>query len=170
MLGQEEFLWSPRYGLTGRVDASIRVHSNQETSVVPLNIKFSRFPRKDQESFFKGPSLDDRANIQLLSLLVSERYGTPSGNGLLYYLDVPALNAVSWTRSEIRDVFVMRNLIASYARSLSTRPREIDMEDFASRLPQVSWDLEECKHCFSADLCLVYERVGSLHFLFRKAL
>jgi hypothetical protein len=158
MLGKEEFLWSPRYGLIGRLDSSIRVVQDGLSYIVPLNIKFSRFS-KGSEYSFAGASIDARAHIMLLGLLVSERYDMPVGKGFLYFLDGRnILETVEWRQREIRDIFVMRNLLAFYARKKTFN--NIDIEDVASRLPPVSWDEDKREKCFREKICLLYETVS----------
>ena len=103
----EEDIWSPVYGLKGKLDASIQatIEEHQEptapsfhgraitptskpvpsssltTRTLPLEIKTGRAPTS-----LSGAGTEHRAQTMLYTMLMAERYGITCEEGLLYYL------------------------------------------------------------------------------------
>ncbi|EDO44587.1 predicted protein, partial [Nematostella vectensis] len=90
----EENVWSPRFGLKGKVDATVEVKIDRRpmsrrhrpgmdnhltTASVPLELKTGKL-------FSKLGSVEHRAQVILYTLLLSDRYRHGIDTGLLYYM------------------------------------------------------------------------------------
>ncbi|KAI9068877.1 Dna2-domain-containing protein [Trametes sanguinea] len=173
----EEDIWSPTYGLKGKIDASVEavVHDvddcstpfakaapqvKKHSSPMPFEIKTGR----------AVAGMEHRAQTMLYTLLMGERYGAEVPSGLLYYTQSEEVVRVPAARNEIRALFVMRNEMAGYImRRLRTTalltglkdedPDEetsaVDIEPF---LPPTIDDNRTCGKCYALDTCMLYRK------------
>lgn len=138
----EEDIWSPKWGLKGKVDASVQaaivrkqikpaygrlpvseVGSESEEHVAPLEIKTGR----------AVGLMAHRAQTMLYTLLMEDRYGesvtivrvfdehvytdrqgVPVPAGLLYYSQLDSILRVEAKSNEVRSLIIARNELASY--------------------------------------------------------
>ncbi|KAH7103214.1 Dna2-domain-containing protein [Auriculariales sp. MPI-PUGE-AT-0066] len=147
----EEDIWSPRYGLKGKVDASMQTSVTEDGKTTewtqPFEIKTGR----------SIAGLEHRAQTMLYTLLTAERYGVEVPSGLLYYTQGSDLIRVPARRNEVRGLILLRNEMASHIAgrwrdgfdptkaSTDFLPAPID-EDFA------------CSKCFNVDACTLYRK------------
>ncbi|KAI0654950.1 Dna2-domain-containing protein [Cubamyces menziesii] len=173
----EEDIWSPTYGLKGKIDASVEAvvhdiddHStpfaraapkvNKNSSPMPFEIKTGR----------AVAGMEHRAQTMLYTLLMGERYGVDVPSGLLYYTQSEEVVRVPAARNEIRALFVLRNDMAGYImRRLRTtaylsglQDEEADEQDINAGvepfLPPTIDDHRTCGKCYALDTCMLYRK------------
>ncbi|OSD07732.1 Dna2-domain-containing protein [Trametes coccinea BRFM310] len=173
----EEDIWSPTYGLKGKLDASVEavVHDvddcstpfakaapqvKKHSSPMPFEIKTGR----------AVAGMEHRAQTMLYTLLMGERYGAEVPSGLLYYTQSEEVVRVPAARNEIRALFVMRNEMAGYImRRLRTTALLTGLEDddedekisaaaIEPFLPPTIDDNRTCGKCYALDTCMLYRK------------
>ncbi|CAL1710756.1 unnamed protein product [Somion occarium] len=185
LLDVEEDIWSPSYGLKGKLDASVQaVISETDTTPNPFTIA-SRKPNVSQSESLTMPfeiktgravaGMEHRAQTMLYTLLMSERYKTDVPSGLLYYTQSDEVIRVPAARNEIRALVIARNRMAAYmmrrTRSKTWRHRShentqaihvdareevnIEAEPF---LPSTIDDARICGKCYVLDTCMLYRK------------
>lgn len=170
LLDVEEDIWSPTYGLKGKIDATVQtiisdpnppfMHRTVTAGPQPFEIKTGR----------AVAGMEHRAQTMLYTLLVAERYGVEVPSGLLYYMQSEEVVRVPASRNELRGLLVARNEMAGYMmrRHQKSQDRggakqvpegespEIDDEPF---LPPTIDDERACKRCYALDTCMLYRKV-----------
>jgi DNA replication ATP-dependent helicase Dna2 len=142
LLEVEEHIWSPMYGLKGNVDATVQValqlpgESCTRTLTVPLEFKTGK---KDNNEMH-------RAQTQLYTLLMSDRYDLEVTTGVLYYLETAKTFRVEGIRNEIRHMIIQRNELACYVRNKLELPPMIKKHHM-------------CKSCYAQTSCFVYHKL-----------
>ncbi|KAI0718426.1 Dna2-domain-containing protein [Cerioporus squamosus] len=172
----EEDIWSPAYGLKGKIDASVeavvseiddgstpftraapKIHTT--ASPMPFEIKTGR----------SVAGMEHRAQTMLYTLLMGERYGTEIPSGLLYYTQSEEVVRVPAARNELRALLVARNDMAGHMMSrlrakgaLSSLDDDVegvpDVADLESFLPPTIDDIRTCGKCFALDTCMLFRR------------
>ncbi|TEB08749.1 Dna2-domain-containing protein [Coprinellus micaceus] len=177
-----EDIWSPKYGLKGKVDATYLAPSSAKPS--PFSSNSAAKPPTRTTS---GPrpfeiktgrtlaALEHRAQTMLYTLLASERYGTDVPDGLLYYTQSDTVVRVPRTRNEIRGLVVARNQLASYTIKRigregdirKKRREELEQEERQGDIEEIGMGAEPflpppidsehaCKKCYTLDTCMLY--------------
>ena len=147
----EEAIWSPKWGLKGKVDASVqatiqREGKDMEEHIAPLEIKTGR----------SVGVMAHRAQTMLYTLLMEDRYGVPVPAGLLYYSQLETILRVEARPLELRALMMSRNELAHFlAKQRSTLASEETTESF---LPPTIDSARECKMCYASDACMLYRR------------
>ncbi|GAA5968485.1 hypothetical protein JCM11641_007653 [Rhodosporidiobolus odoratus] len=108
-LAIEEDIWSPRFGIKGKIDVST-------SSTVVDSIGFTRkgtapFEIKTGRT---TAGMEHRAQTMLYTLLMSDRYDEEVDSGLLYYTQSNEVFRVQAARNEIRGLILARNRFATY--------------------------------------------------------
>ena len=125
LLGIEEDIWTPKYGLKGKVDVTVEAcledRAVQKGSHNQQVLAFGRSSTRIPFEIKTGQSIagiEHRAQTALYSLLLEDRYhDAPSGSantmtaqgGLLYYTQTNQVNYVTAGRNEIRGLIMTRN-------------------------------------------------------------
>ncbi|KAF9261112.1 Dna2-domain-containing protein [Marasmius fiardii PR-910] len=159
LLDVEEDIWSPTYGLKGKIDATVQTIISEKRSPF-LQPSITHGPRpleiKTGRSF---GIMEHRAQTMLYTLLAQERYGLEVSSGLLFYTQNDEVVQVPVSRNEIRDLLLARNEIAAYMKrrqtSLKSHTGGTSAEPF---LPPTIDDERTCKRCYSIDSCMLYRR------------
>lgn len=175
----EEDIWSPAYGLKGKIDASVEA---VVTEIDDSSTPFSRAAPKVQTTASPMPfeiktgrsvaGMEHRAQTMLYTLLMGERYGTEIPSGLLYYTQSEEVVRVPAARNELRALLVARNDMAGHMMNrlrakgaLSSFEDDAegspDVADLESFLPPTIDDARTCGKCFALDTCMLYRRVCS---------
>ncbi|EJD05682.1 Dna2-domain-containing protein [Fomitiporia mediterranea MF3/22] len=141
----EEEIWAPKYGLKGKLDATVQVRIDEETK--GLNLKHGQLPLPSQTITTTMPleiktgraiaGMEHRAQTMLYTLLMAERYGTPlpspiSGSschgsppgGLLFYTQSEEVIRVPPGWNELRGLIMARNELANYLMRRSRRRKK----------------------------------------------
>ncbi|KAJ2063529.1 DNA replication endonuclease-helicase Dna2 [Coemansia sp. S146] len=101
----EENIWSPKYGLKGKVDLTILAQfSNQGALVQPFELKTGRITQNTAH----------RAQLVLYTLLLSDKYDVDISSGLLYYPRSGEVVRVPRIDDELRALVAMRNEMVPY--------------------------------------------------------
>ncbi len=153
----EEDIWSPTYGLRGKLDASVqaivdRSQRSPSTHPAPFEIKTGR----------AVAGLEHRAQTILYSLLMQDRYKEPVDMGLLYYTQSEEVISVPVTRLELRALIAVRNVIAEWMARRFRRSGKTMLEDGAPFLPPTIDSEQLCGRCYALDACMLYRRVRAL--------
>ncbi|KAI6019257.1 Dna2-domain-containing protein [Pisolithus microcarpus] len=156
ILDVEEDIWSPKYGLKGKLDASVQAVITETTTVgntkkapvlsshtMPFEIKTGR----------SIAGMEHRAQTMLYTLLAEERYGVEVSSGLLYYTQSEEVVRVPRGRNELRALIMTRNEMAAYMMR-RTKPNKAQ-EAF---LPPTIDDERICKKCYALDTCMLYRK------------
>ena len=155
VLDSEEFVWSPRFGLKGKVDVTVQgrigapinqtslVSMRRETKVYPFELKTGKNARHHGH----------RAQLALYTLLLSDRYDIDITTGFLYYSKTGEMINVPALQDEIRGLFIMRNELAQHLNHNANGTNTVDV---SLRLPELIRNQHACKYCPMLTGCLVY--------------
>ncbi|EJT99626.1 Dna2-domain-containing protein [Dacryopinax primogenitus] len=169
--GVEEDVWSPSWGLKGKVDASVQVSlSTPKAGFFDSRTKGERQVRKGTMPFEiktgrPGRGVEHRAQTMLYTLLLGERYEEEIPSGLLYYTQSAEVIQVSAKRNELRALLMARNDLAEWtmgqndgeAREQAIEVELGDVEEMAF-LPEPLDDPWSCGKCYALDGCMLYRR------------
>ncbi|OCF42705.1 DNA replication ATP-dependent helicase Dna2 [Kwoniella heveanensis CBS 569] len=163
----EEDIWSPKWGLKGKVDASVQAKiirdpakiSDCEEHVAPLEIKTGQ----------TVGMMAHRAQTMLYTLLMEDRYGVPVPAGLLYYSQLDSILRVEAKANEIRALIIARNELADWLSKKRSLPKAIPTDSYSSGwsavddveeafLPPTIDHARECKTCYAVDSCMIYRK------------
>ncbi|OUM60652.1 hypothetical protein PIROE2DRAFT_13557, partial [Piromyces sp. E2] len=138
----EENIWSPMYGLKGKIDASIQIkvsdnYDDEKAYVVPLELKTGR----------NSDSINHRAQTIIYTLLMSDRYDVNVLTGLLYYLKKNRLIDIPILRDEVRSIIMNRNRIAYYVLISDSLPPPIQNSEY------------KCRSCYKLQTCSLYHKL-----------
>jgi DNA replication ATP-dependent helicase Dna2 len=189
LLDVEEDIWSPRYGLKGKIDASIQATisiippKNVRTLVAKAGPKITNSPKPLEIKTGRNVAgMEHRAQTMLYSLIMAERYGIeidescssdgPNLSGLLYYTQTEEVVEVTLGRNELRSLICKRNeMVALGVRRYDKAQRLqvedandgsiVDIEELShSFLPPTIDDERACKRCYVVDTCMLYRKVN----------
>ncbi|KAF9401051.1 Tripartite DNA replication factor [Mortierella sp. AD011] len=147
ILDIEENIWSPMFGLKGKIDASIQIVLKtikknagpgaecSRTLTVPFELKTGK----------KSNVVSHRAQTMLYTLLMTDRYDVDVRLGLLFYLKTGEFLLVPAPHDEIRTIIMQRNEIAVYEGNLA--------------LPPMIKSAQKCGRCFSFSSCTVLHKL-----------
>lgn len=148
----EESIWSPKWGMKGKVDASVEalisdshVDSLQQ---MPLEIKTGR----------SVGVMEHRAQTMLYTFLMEERYQTPVSAGLLYYTQSDAMLRVSANKNEVRSLLHARNELAGYLSRPRVPQESSQTEERPPLLPPTIDSPRDCQRCYQVDGCMLYRK------------
>ncbi|SJX65083.1 related to DNA2-DNA helicase [Sporisorium reilianum f. sp. reilianum] len=156
ILDVEEEIWSPVYGLKGKVDVSVECDileapespAPKSTAAQQSRQAFSRgdhgatsdeqsdrrvttsvVPLELKTGRAEVVSTEHRAQTMLYTLMMSDRYGVRVSDGLLYYSKSGELHRISRSRNEVRSLIIGRNELAHYLRHDASRLRKPKVEE-----------------------------------------
>jgi DNA replication ATP-dependent helicase Dna2 len=173
----EEDIWSPRYGLKGKLDASVQVML-KETKGLWEQTKKTSMPFEIKTGMSKG-GIEHRAQTMLYTLLMEERYGqswlvalgvfnivtdacigTDVPAGLLYYTQSDEVIRVGAARNELRALIQNRNNMATHTmkRASNNKKAADDLMEI-DFLPPTQDDERTCGRCYAVDGCMLYRKV-----------
>ena len=187
ILDVEEEIWSPTYGLKGKVDVSVEcdiLESPQSSSPrSAAALRKGAFSRGDKEALSSEHvqrvtssvmplelktgraevvSTEHRAQTMMYTLMMSDRYGVRVNDGLLFYSKSGELHRISSSRNEVRSLIIGRNELAHYLRHDATRLRksqstEADQEPVPVLPPTIDSE-HKCRRCYAVDGCMLFRR------------
>uniref|UniRef100_A0AAY4E547 DNA replication ATP-dependent helicase/nuclease n=1 Tax=Denticeps clupeoides TaxID=299321 RepID=A0AAY4E547_9TELE len=144
----EENIWSPRFGLKGKIDvtAGVRIHRRDRShvdKVVPLELKTGK----------ESNSIEHRSQVILYTLMGLERR-CDAETGFLLYLKTGNLHPVVGNHMDRRELLKLRNLLAHHLGNNLEK-----VEGGTTRLaplPAVIFDSQACKFCPQMRNCALY--------------
>lgn len=134
----EEEIWSPKYGLKGKIDVTV------ETCLHDAVRKWKLLSPMEIKSSVNTRSVSHRAQTTLYTLLLSDRYDIDIKHGILVYSETGETIRIPGIASEIRDLMIQRNLLAVAFKERETLPPMINNQ----RL---------CHSCDCLDVCTIFE-------------
>ncbi|GAV06604.1 hypothetical protein RvY_16566 [Ramazzottius varieornatus] len=123
----EEWIWSPRYGVKGRVDMTLKTPGG----IKPLEIKTGK----------TSYAISHTGQVLLYTLLLSEKYRMDIKEGILYYAKSGEWKTVTAKPAELSALVRMRNDISNYlkrchfvqGKAVMNLPPPIDSERICSQ-------------------------------------
>ncbi|GJE93896.1 DNA replication ATP-dependent helicase/nuclease DNA2 [Phanerochaete sordida] len=163
----EEDIWSPAYGLKGKVDASVQAvvadiedATNPFTAAKPTRRTAAHPAPLEIKTGRAVAGMEHRAQTMLYTLLMAERYGAEVPSGLLFYTQSEEVVRVPTVRNEVRALMMRRNELAGWImrriRQGEAKKAEVEVEE--AFLPPTIDDPRICGKCFSVDTCMLYRK------------
>lgn len=142
----EENIWSPKFGVKGKVDLTVKARSRGSTKVVPLELKTGR------SSF----SAEHRGQVTLYSMMSADRRDDPQ-SGLLLYLKDGAMEEVPAGEKEKKGLIQLRNEMIHY---LTAQPTIVEDSSIPKppHLPETISFERACSRCAHLLTCTVYQK------------
>ncbi|XP_062989360.1 DNA replication ATP-dependent helicase/nuclease DNA2 [Elgaria multicarinata webbii] len=151
ILDVEENIWCPRFGLKGKIDATVgvRIHHRAKThfKIMPLELKSGK----------ESNSIEHRSQVVLYSLLCQGKRVDPEA-GFLLYLKTGKMFPVPGNRLDRRELIKLRNQLAFYLlHSICESDMGKEQTELAS-LPPLIDDSQACSYCSQKQNCVLYSR------------
>ncbi|XP_007938875.1 DNA replication ATP-dependent helicase/nuclease DNA2 [Orycteropus afer afer] len=150
LLDIEESIWSPRFGLKGKIDVTVgvKIHRGGKTKfkIMPLELKTGK----------ESNSIEHRSQVVLYTLLSQERRADPEA-GLLLYLKTGQMYPVPAKHLDKRELIKLRNQMAFFLFHRISKSATGKRTQLAP-LPQIIEDYQTCKYCSQLDNCTLYSR------------
>lgn len=155
----EDTVWSPRFGLTGKVDATVRVCVTRGTPRVPPGSMVSHGTAVSQPATTLAPLelktghrsgmalLSHRAQVLLYVLMLQDKHRCAVDAGLLLYLKSGDFLGVAADRADTRALLMARNAVATFLHGPARGSR--------GRLPHMLRSPRQCARCFQVDNCML---------------
>ncbi|KAF7669381.1 hypothetical protein LDENG_00193020 [Lucifuga dentata] len=149
----EENVWSPRFGLKGKIDVTARVRIQRprnghkralEERTVPLELKTGR----------ESNSIEHRSQVILYTLMSMERHNDPEA-GFLLYLKTGNLHPVVASHMDRRELLKLRNTLVHHIHNCVEKETD---QSRLSRLPDILTNRQTCQYCPQRRNCALYER------------
>ncbi|XP_053442367.1 DNA replication ATP-dependent helicase/nuclease DNA2 isoform X2 [Nycticebus coucang] len=146
----EESIWSPRFGLKGKIDVTVgvKIHQGPKTKykIMPLELKTGK----------ESNSIEHRSQVILYTLLCQERRADPEA-GWLLYLKTGQMYFVPANHLDKRELLKLRNQMAFFSFHRISKSASGQKTQLAS-LPQIIEEEKTCKYCSQMGNCAVYSR------------
>ncbi|XP_052019735.1 DNA replication ATP-dependent helicase/nuclease DNA2 isoform X2 [Apodemus sylvaticus] len=146
----EESIWSPRFGLKGKIDVTVgvKIHRDYKTKykIMPLELKTGK----------ESNSIEHRSQVVLYTLLSQERRADPEA-GWLLYLKTGQMYPVPANHLDKRELLRLRNQLAFSLLHRVSRAAPGE-EARLSALPQIIEEEKTCKYCSQIGNCALYSR------------
>ncbi|XP_042552487.1 DNA replication ATP-dependent helicase/nuclease DNA2 [Dipodomys spectabilis] len=146
----EESIWSPRFGLKGKIDVTVgvKIHRGSKThyKIMPLELKTGK----------ESNSVEHRSQVILYTLLSQERRADPEA-GLLLYLKTGQMYPVPAKHLDKRELLKLRNQMAFsllHRFSICTGQKRTQLVS----LPEITEDKKTCEYCSQISNCALYSR------------
>ncbi|KAM6184831.1 DNA replication ATP-dependent helicase/nuclease DNA2 [Rhynchocyon petersi] len=147
----EESIWSPRFGLKGKIDVTVgvKIHRGCKTKykIMPLELKTGK----------ESNSIEHRSQVVLYTLLSQERRADPEA-GLLLYLKTGQMYPVPAKHLDKRELLKLRNQLAFSLFHRTSKSATGKEKTQLAPLPQIIEDSQTCKYCSQMDNCALYSR------------
>ncbi|XP_077420738.1 DNA replication ATP-dependent helicase/nuclease DNA2 [Vanacampus margaritifer] len=149
----EENVWSPRFGLKGKLDLTARVRiqrsgnvsrRSSEVMTIPMELKTGR----------ESNSIEHRSQVILYTLMTLERYNPAAG--FLLYLKTGNLHPIVASHMDRRELLKLRNTMVHHVHNAVQKGAEGSR---LARLPDIVTDKKTCQYCPQRRNCALYERV-----------
>ncbi|XP_037778324.1 DNA replication ATP-dependent helicase/nuclease DNA2-like [Penaeus monodon] len=141
----EENVWSPKFGVKGKIDMTVKTNQRGISKVVPLELKTGR------SSF----SAEHKGQVTLYSMMSADRRDDPRA-GLLLYLRDGAMEEVPAGEREKRGLIQLRNEMIYF---LTAKPMKQEEGEF--KLPSLPEPIDSeraCTKCAHLLTCSVYQK------------
>ncbi|CAH6789767.1 DNA replication ATP-dependent helicase/nuclease DNA2 [Phodopus roborovskii] len=146
----EESIWSPRFGLKGKIDVTVgvKIHRDCKTKykIMPLELKTGK----------ESNSIEHRSQVVLYTLLSQERREDPEA-GWLLYLKTGRMYPVPANHLDKRELLKLRDQLALSLLHRVSRAASGGEARLAS-LPQIVEEEKTCRYCSQKGNCALYFR------------
>ncbi|XP_071521309.1 DNA replication ATP-dependent helicase/nuclease DNA2 isoform X2 [Panulirus ornatus] len=142
----EENIWSPKLGLKGKIDLTVKTYQHGASKVVPLELKTG------QPSF----SAEHRGQVTLYSMMSADRRQDPK-SGLLLYLKNGAMEEIPAGDKEKQGLIQLRNDII-YHLAMKPTPQEGNLLPMIPILPEPLDFERACTKCAYLLMCSVFQK------------
>ncbi|XP_034727332.1 DNA replication ATP-dependent helicase/nuclease DNA2 isoform X2 [Etheostoma cragini] len=149
----EENVWSPRFGLKGKIDVTAQVRIQRPRSVSP-NTPEERTVPLELKTGKESNSIEHRSQVILYTLMSLERYNSEAG--FLLYLKTGNLHPVVASHMDRRELLKLRNTLVHHIHNCVEKEAK---RSHLSRLPEIVTDRQTCQYCPQKRNCALYERV-----------
>eukprot|EP00070_Physeter_catodon_P024703 XP_023987850.1 DNA replication ATP-dependent helicase/nuclease DNA2 isoform X1 [Physeter catodon] len=147
----EESIWSPRFGLKGKIDVTVgvKIHRGCKTKykIMPLELKTGK----------ESNSIEHRSQLVLYTLLSQERRADPEA-GLLLYLKTGQMYPVPANHLDKRELLRLRNQMAFSLFHRINKSATGEEKTKLAPLPQIIEEQQTCKYCSQLGNCALYSR------------
>ncbi|KAG0149650.1 hypothetical protein CROQUDRAFT_39662 [Cronartium quercuum f. sp. fusiforme G11] len=181
----EEEIWSPKFGLKGKVDVTAQAAIIEDpqttgffqadelvtkrTHLLPLEIKTGR----------RSCGVEHTAQTMLYTLLMSDRYNVDISAGLLFYTSFNEVTRVQAVKAEVRHLIIARNQLASYIHKRAIKHQEAELSQASigvhessnsaagdSPVPDIERTLlpepidnpQTCSRCYAVETCMLFRK------------
>eukprot|EP01132_Coremiostelium_polycephalum_P010214 gene10214-12525_t len=176
----EENIWSPMYGLKGKIDSTVEVKliKQQQTpkkkkqspnrkkspgSSTTTSVKYLNAPLEIKTGKpYNPPYISHTSQVLIYMLLMNDRYDQDIELGLLYYLknqenkmgsNFGLIHPILFDFGQIRSLIVARNLLAHFLQ-LNSRL----MLEPSPSIPKMIREPFSCSRCFVLEPCVLYHK------------
>ncbi|XP_012939097.1 DNA replication ATP-dependent helicase/nuclease DNA2 isoform X2 [Aplysia californica] len=152
----EENIWSPRLGLKGKIDLTVKTKLKGQygvcEKVLPLELKTGK------ASF----SVEHQGQVTLYSMMSAERRTDP-GQGLLLYLKHNQMKTIDVKPEAKSGLIQLRNRLAEYLRRLVRRDTLDDgqVSYLLGQIPPPINNERACSKCAHLLSCSMYQRLDT---------
>ncbi|CAL1262620.1 unnamed protein product [Larinioides sclopetarius] len=144
--GIEDNIWSPKYGIKGKIDMTVKTSFQQATKILPLELKTGRATY----------SAEHIGQVNLYILMMEERTKEISDGLLLYLRDIANMKLVTADHNSRRGLIQLRNELAFYTSKWMQR--NFDTPDIEHcHLPKPLNSKKLCGNCPYLLPCTVYQ-------------
>ncbi|XP_059175966.1 DNA replication ATP-dependent helicase/nuclease DNA2-like [Physella acuta] len=152
----EENIWSPRFGIKGKIDMTVKVKvkfkicfKNEQVKVVPLELKTGK------ASF----SAEHKGQVTLYSMMYSDRREDPE-EGLLLYLKTGQMESVPAKPESKSGLIQLRNQMVHYLTQQvqQTNSPENEVQFSLGQMPEPINRQKVCCNCPHLLNCSIYQR------------
>ncbi|XP_004680892.1 PREDICTED: DNA replication ATP-dependent helicase/nuclease DNA2 [Condylura cristata] len=147
----EESIWSPRFGLKGKIDVTVgvKIHrgGKMKYKIMPLELKTGK----------ESNSIEHRGQLVLYTLLSQERRPDPEA-GLLLYLKTGQMYPVPANHLDKRELLKLRNQMAFSLFHRTSKSVTGMKKTKLTPLPEVIKEQQTCKYCSQVSTCALYSR------------
>ncbi|XP_038600143.1 DNA replication ATP-dependent helicase/nuclease DNA2 isoform X1 [Tachyglossus aculeatus] len=147
----EENIWSPRFGLKGKIDVTVGVKIHRRCKVdykiMPLELKTGK----------ESNSIEHRSQVVLYTLLSQERREDPEA-GFLLYLRTGNMYPVLANHLDKRELLKLRNQLAFHLFHSVNKSAVGKEPTQLSLLPPMISDSQTCQYCSQMHNCALYSR------------
>ncbi|KAJ2457052.1 DNA replication endonuclease-helicase Dna2, partial [Coemansia sp. RSA 2424] len=141
IIDMEENVWSPKFGLKGKIDLTILAKFSKHGALVqPFELKTGRLTQNTAH----------RAQLVLYTLLLADKYDVDINSGLLYYPRSGEVLRVPRIDDELRGLVVMRNAMVPYLTQ--------SVEAASSEPPDMLGQEFMCSRCHIQPSCFIKHR------------
>ncbi|KAI3377816.1 hypothetical protein L3Q82_008954 [Scortum barcoo] len=148
----EENVWSPRFGLKGKIDVTARVRIQRPRSGTPRTSEERTLPL-ELKTGKESNSIEHRSQVILYTLMSMERYNPEAG--FLLYLKTANMHPVVASHMDRRELLKLRNTLVHHIHNSVEKGAD---RSHLSRLPDILTNRQTCQYCPQKRNCALYER------------
>ncbi|CAL8129633.1 unnamed protein product [Orchesella dallaii] len=146
LLGVEDNIWSPTYGLKGKIDATVLIKKDGKKKTVPLEFKTGSTKSQKRQAI----KADHVGQVSLYTLMMGVKYGEIE-DAMLYYISDDSLSLHPPRTLELQQLIMKRNkLIRSIGLSDGDLP-------YLPRPDGIDYEFK-CKTCEVRNICTLQIR------------